>query len=77
LQTNPGFIDYSDNLNDAYFSADFFFSYDFQVFESLSASKIFLQINNIFDNLYSAYAIGKEFFPAAERNYLIGIQIGL
>jgi len=27
--------------------------------------------------LYSAYAIGKEFFPAAERNFLVGLQLGL
>jgi iron complex outermembrane receptor protein len=27
--------------------------------------------------LYAAYAIGKEFFPAAERNYLAGIKVGL
>jgi iron complex outermembrane receptor protein len=32
--------------------------------------------NNVFDNLYSAYAIGKEFFPAAERNFIAGIQLG-
>jgi iron complex outermembrane receptor protein len=36
-----------------------------------------MQVNNIFDNLYSAYAIGKEFFPAADRNFIAGIQIGL
>jgi iron complex outermembrane receptor protein len=34
-------------------------------------------VNNIFDNLYSAYAIGQEFFPAAERNFIAGIQISL
>ena len=39
--------------------------------------KFIVQVNNIFDNLYSAYAIGKEFFPAAERNWLAGIQVGL
>ena len=77
LITYPGFVDYSDNKNEAYFVADFFGSYKFNFFNSLEQSKIYLQVNNIFDNLYSAYAIGKEFFPAAERNFLIGLQVGL
>ncbi|HEY4755736.1 MAG TPA: TonB-dependent receptor [Ignavibacteriaceae bacterium] len=77
LNLSSGFVDYIDNVNDAYFSIDFYCSYDFHFIESLAASKIFLQVNNVFDQLYSAYAIGKEFFPAAERNYLVGIQIGL
>lgn len=77
LKTNPGFVDYVDNVNDAYFAADLFSSYEFNIIESLTPSKVFIQVNNIFNKLYSAYAIGKEFFPAAERNYLLGIQIGL
>ena len=52
-------------------------AYEFNLFNGLTNSKVFLQVNNIFDNLYSAYAIGKEFFPAAERNFIAGIQIGL
>lgn len=77
LKLNPGFVEYSDNVNDAYFATDVFASYEFSLFESQTPSKIFLQVNNIFDNLYSAHAIGKEFYPAAERNFLIGLQIGL
>ncbi len=77
LKTYPGFADYTDNKNEAYFVADFFGSYEFNFFNSLEPSKIYLQVNNIFDNLYSAYAIGKEFFPAAERNFLVGLQVGL
>lgn len=77
LEDNPGFIDYTDNKNDAYFVMDFFGSYEFDLFESKSLSKVFIQINNLFDNLYSAHAIGKDFFPAAERNFLAGIQLGL
>lgn len=73
----PGFVNYNDNVNDAYFTADFFGSYQFNLFNSLSPSKIFLEVKNIFDNLYSAYAVGGEFFPAAERNFLAGFQIGL
>lgn len=77
LKTYPGFVDYTDNRNEAYFVADFFGSYKFSFFNSLKQSKLYLQVNNIFDNLYSAYAIGKEFFPAAERNFLVGLQVGL
>ncbi|MCK7517698.1 MAG: hypothetical protein MZV64_08270 [Ignavibacteriales bacterium] len=47
-------------------------AYEFNLFNGLTNSKVFLQVNNIFDNLYSAYAIGKEFFPAAERNFIAG-----
>ena len=77
LSLSPGFVDYLDNVNNAYFATDFFCSYEFNFIESLAPSKIFLQVNNVFDKLYSAYAIGKEFFPAAERNFLIGVQVGL
>ena len=77
LNLYPGFVSYSDNKNEAYFVADFFGSYEFTLFDALVPSKVFLQVNNIFDNLYSAFAIGKEFFPAAERNFLVGLQLGL
>ncbi len=73
----PGFIDYTDNLNDAYFAVDLFASYEVNLLNSLTNSKIFIQVNNVFDNLYSAYAIGKEFFPVAERNFIAGIKLGL
>lgn len=77
LADRPGFVDYTDNKNDAYFVMDFFGSYEFQLFGGRSLSKVFVQVNNLFDNLYSAHAIGKEFFPAAERNFIAGIQLGL
>ena len=77
LNTHPGFVDYLDNLNEAYFVSDVFMSYEFSLLNSLTPWKVYLQVNNIFDNLYSAYTIGKEFFPAAERNWLAGVQVGL
>jgi iron complex outermembrane receptor protein len=77
LNLYPGFISYTDNKNEAYFTADFTGSYEFKPFAALNNSKIFIQVINIFDNLYSANAIGKEFFPAAERNFLAGVQVGL
>ena len=77
LTMYPALVGYTDNVNDAYFTADAFVSYEFKEFSALGPSKIFLQINNVFDKLYSANAIGAEFFPAAERNFLAGLQIGL
>ncbi len=77
LNMFPGFISYNDNVNDAYFTTDFYISYSVNALSALNSSKIFLQVINIFNNLYSANAIGAEFFPAAERNFLAGFQIGL
>jgi iron complex outermembrane receptor protein len=77
LNQFPDFISYSDNINDAYFVMDFFGSFEVNLFNGLSNSKVFVQVNNIFDNLYSAYAIGQEYFPSAERNFIIGLSFGL
>ncbi len=77
LNQFPDFISYSDNINDAYFVMDFFGSFEVNLFNGLSNSKVFVQVTNIFDNLYSAYAIGKEYFPSAERNIIIGLSFGL
>ena len=77
LAKYPGFVSYTDNVNDAYFNADIMISYKVKLFNSLEPSKIFLQVNNLFDNLYSANAIGGEFFPAADRNFLAGVELGL
>ena len=77
LNTYPGFVSYTDNVNDAYFNANMIASYKFNLFNSLTDSKIYFQVNNIFDKLYSANAIGGEFFPAADRNFLVGLEIGL
>ncbi len=77
LAEYPGFVGYTDNVNDAYFTANAYISYSFKEFSALEPSKIFLQVNNIFDKLYSANAIGAEFFPAAERNFIAGVQVGL
>lgn len=77
LLTNPAFVSYTDNVNDEYFTASLLVSYEFNLFNSLTGSKIFFQVNNLFDNLYSANAIGGEFFPAADRNFYFGLNIGL
>ena len=73
----PGSVNYNDNKVDSYFAADLFVSYDLSLDPFSKNIKVFLQVNNIFDNLYAAYGIGREFFPAAERNFICGIKLGL
>jgi iron complex outermembrane receptor protein len=73
----PGITDYSDNKVDSYFVVNFYSSYEFDFDPYLNNLKLFLQVNNLFDSLYAAYGIGKEYFPAAERNFLFGIRVGL
>lgn len=73
----PSITDYADNKVDAYFTANFFASYNLELNSYLKNLRLFIQVNNLFDNLYAAYGIGKEFFPAAERNILIGLKAGL
>ena len=72
----PGLTWYDDNKVDAYFVMNIITSYEFQVMPYFQNIKLFVQVNNIFDNLYAAYAIGGEYFPAAERNFLAGIKLG-
>jgi iron complex outermembrane receptor protein len=78
LSAYPGIrstFGYSDNKNDAYFVANAFISYELPDFGIGSKLKVFAQVNNIFDRLYSQTAVGAEFFPAAERNALFGINM--
>jgi iron complex outermembrane recepter protein len=68
---------YRDNVNEAYFLLNADLSYTFRNILSLQTLKLQLKINNILNKLYSAYGIGKTFFPAAERNIFIGLELGL
>ncbi|MBN1302007.1 MAG: TonB-dependent receptor [Melioribacteraceae bacterium] len=77
LNAFPGFVDYSDNIVESYFVSNLLASYELELDPYFSKLKIFLQVNNIFDKLYAAYAVGKEFYPAAERNFITGIMLGL
>lgn len=77
LQDYPGIIDYNDNLVESYFVANLIANYEFPIQPVFKKVKLFIQVNNIFDNLYAAHAVGKEFYPAAERNYLVGLTLGL
>ena len=71
-----GITDY-DNVVDSYFVSNALLSYQVKANQIFNSMKVFLQVNNIFDNLYAAYGSGKEFFPAAERNITAGIKVEL
>ncbi|MFH1051360.1 MAG: TonB-dependent receptor [bacterium] len=68
---------YIDNKLDAYFVLNADFSYTFRDVLTLPSLKIQAKVNNLLNNLYAAYGIGKAFFPAAERNFIIGIEMGI
>ena len=77
LNSNPDFVSYTDNKVDSYFIMNILASYDLKINSFLNSLKVFVQVNNVFDNLYAAYATGGDYFPAAERNFLMGIKLGL
>lgn len=77
LNKYPGFVSYDDNKVESYFVMDLMLSYNFDMLPFFTSGEVFFKVDNVFDNLYAAYAIGKEFFPAAERNFLTGIKVGL
>lgn len=72
----PGLFDYTDNVIDPSFTTNVLAGWDAQNILGLERIKLFVQVNNIFDNLYATYAIGKEFFPSDERNFAVGCVIG-
>ncbi len=77
LSQYPEFVSYTDNQIDSYFVVNFIGSYQFNTNMFFKKIKIYGQVNNLFDKLYAAYGIGGEFFPAAERNFIAGIRVGI
>jgi len=75
LKKYPLFADYNDNVIDPFFVVNAQINYKL-CFEPIVKDITFvLQINNIFNKFYAPYAYGKEFFPAAERNYYLGMKL--
>ncbi len=68
---------YADNTLDAYSDFSATVSYTFKDIISFQNIKLIAQVNNILNSLYAAGAEGREFFPAAERNYFFGLEFGL
>ncbi len=73
----PGMLNYSDNKNEAFITSKFFGSYAMKSVFGFKEIKLFAQVNNLFNQLYSAYAVGREFFPGAERNVNFGLNLSL
>jgi iron complex outermembrane receptor protein len=76
IKENPNFVSYFDNVVESYVVLNFMGSYEFTLGNTIKKVRIFAQVNNLFDNLYAAYATGGDFFPAAERNFLVGLKLG-
>jgi iron complex outermembrane receptor protein len=72
---NPGSIDYADNVVDKSVSINASLSYRFQKLLTMRHVRVHMQVNNLGNSLYAAGANGKEFFPAAERNWFFGVEI--
>jgi len=77
LALYPNFVEYNDNIVPSYFVASFDLRYTFRQLGFINELTIFGRINNLFNKLYATYGIGKEYFPAAERNLFGGIEIRL
>ena len=67
---------YADNKVDAYTVFNLNMGYTFKNIFTFQHLKLHAQVNNLFNRLYAANALGKEFFPAAERNIFIGLELG-
>ena len=77
LKEDLGSEYYKDNIVDSYAIMNADLSYSIYDVFSLNKLKIHFQINNLTNVLYAASGFGKEYFPAAERNYWLGIELGL
>jgi outer membrane receptor protein involved in Fe transport len=66
---------YADNVLDAYNVVDLDISYTFEDVLTLESFRLQARINNLFNRLYAAGGEGREFFPAAERNFFVATEI--
>lgn len=73
----PGSLNYNDNKVDSYFTVDLLINYHIDFLPYLNNLKGFLKVNNLFNSYYASYAIGEQFFPAAERYFNFGIEVTL
>ena len=68
---------YLDNTLDAYFVLNMNASYDLKEIFDTQSIRLQIQVINLTNELYAPYAIGQQFFPAAERSYFLGIQFNI
>jgi len=76
-----GLFNYKDNKVEPYILVNFQLGYqlnsDNYKDNALQKVRLYGKINNIFNKKYAVYAIGNEFFPSNELNFIVGIEIGL
>ncbi len=77
LQQVPGVVRYRDNRVEPYFVANLSATYTLANLVGMRALRFRLQVNNMFNNLFAWSGNGAEFFPAAERLWLTGIELEL
>lgn len=73
----PGITSYADNKADAYSIVNIDLAYEFTSIFSLETLRLHAHCTNAMNALYAANAEGKEFYPAAERGFYFGIDLGL
>lgn len=77
LQQVPNLVRYGDNRVDPYFVANAQLSYTLTNIAGIHAVRFRLQVNNMFNRLFAWSGNGAEFFPAAERLWLTGLEVEL
>lgn len=85
LTNNPKLIEhllyrgdyYYDNKLESYFVLNFDANYTIKNLGLFNEILLKFQVRNLLNKLYAAGAEGKEFFPAAERSFFIGIELGI
>lgn len=68
---------YLDNVLDPYTVFDVNIAYTFRDVFSMKNIRLQMTVNNIFDNIYAAGAEGMYFFPGAERNFFLSVELGM
>ncbi len=76
LNQYPKMVDYTDNVVPDYFVMNLDIRYRFEI-SVIGEFTVFGRFNNLLNRYYTPYGIGKEFFPAAERNFFGGIEVRL
>jgi iron complex outermembrane receptor protein len=77
LQQVPQLVRYRDNRVDPYFVANASLLYTLRNALGVGAVRFRLQVNNMFNRLFAWSGNGAEFFPAAERLWLAGLEVEL
>ncbi len=72
---DPANIDYVDNVVDGATVFNASLAYTIRNLCGMQSLRVHAQVSNLFNTLYAAGANGKEFFPAAERNWFVGIDL--